>query len=446
MKPIIFYFSLLLSTQYVTAQTIEPVSLEVGMPMPDFILKEVFYYEKNTVSNEDFKGKWLVLDMFSSGCVACFKSFPKINEFQKDFGDRVQFLLVGRDDNYIRQTYEKFKDRMSLTLPVAYDTLLFKQFQVAEVPYIIVADDQGIIKAITPSLTHENITDLLDGKTAEIRPAVNREQKEVRQEKYDSRKPLLLYGNGGEDSVFLYRSVLAKWNGLMTPQQNYISASAYGNSVQVVGLPLTSLYMLAYGDTTNFFHTALAYGNLWPKPILELTDSSEFIYDKNYVIHDNLYSYSLIVPQEKATTSYIRKVMQRELDNYFGYSVDIEYRMMPYWGLRVSNNAQKNLVSKSTVKEIKAHTGNNWGAIYKNAPVSDLISELEYQNYQSPPFIDETGIEGNIDLVLDADLTNFDDFRAALKKAGIELVRGEKLMKVIAIRDPKQENTNLAVQ
>ena len=69
------------------AQDIILKSPEVGRPIPKFTLSDIQYYEKKNVSQADFIGKWLILDFFSESCSACFKSFPKINELQKEFKD-----------------------------------------------------------------------------------------------------------------------------------------------------------------------------------------------------------------------------------------------------------------------------------------------------------------------------------------------------------------------
>jgi hypothetical protein len=42
---------------------------EIGKPCPEFRLNNVYYFKKAYVTNNDFKGKWLVLDLFSTGCI-----------------------------------------------------------------------------------------------------------------------------------------------------------------------------------------------------------------------------------------------------------------------------------------------------------------------------------------------------------------------------------------
>lgn len=55
------------------------------------------------------------------------------------------------------------------------------------------------------------------------------------------------------------------------------------------------------------------------------------------------------------------------------------------------------------------------------------------------PFIDKTGIEGNIDFELDAVFTDMKDVKRGLQKIGLDLVPGVKEMKVVVIRDAGKE-------
>ena len=78
----------------------------VGDTCPGFILKEVHYYTSKSASLNTFRGKPLILDFFSVGCVSCFKSFPHVNELYEEYKDRMQYMLVGLDDKYIRSSFE----------------------------------------------------------------------------------------------------------------------------------------------------------------------------------------------------------------------------------------------------------------------------------------------------------------------------------------------------
>lgn len=407
--------------------------LEVGKPCPDLKLSEVHYYTKKAVLVSDFKGKWLVLDFFSRGCLSCFESFPKMNKLRAEFKDKMEIMLVGYDDDKIRPVYERFRTRQNLNLPVVYDSAIFKTFKIRAVPYIIVVDPDGIVKALTTSLDRQNIIDLLQGKDSRLQEAKNADEIKRRSALYDASKPLLINNNGGYDTAFLFRSVLTQWDGIIFGASNRHIDRYNKNKVQVVGLPIQVLYMIAYGDTTHYApRDPSPYGKWWKFPIVESKDAAlEF----NWSFPENKYNYSLIVPLHKASTQYLKEVMQRDLKNYFGYDVTVEKRMMPCWKLVATEKAKANLRSKGG-KIVISNSIDTKSLKLSNVPVAMLISQLWLYNQMEPPFIDETAIEDNIDLELEVLHTDFNDWQRALKKVGLSLVKGEREMNVIVIRDP----------
>jgi hypothetical protein len=60
-----------------------------------------------------------------------------------------------------------------------------------------------------------------------------------------------------------------------------------------------------------------------------------------------------------------------------------------------------------------------------------------------PPFVDETGIIGNIDISMNYLMSDFDEANKALNYNGLYLVRGLKEMKVLVIRDSRRAQTTV---
>jgi peroxiredoxin len=424
------------SVVFAQAQTGEIV---IGKPCPDFKLNSINYFSHSEASLKDFRGIWLVLDFFSAGCSSCFKNMPKMSQLNTVFRDSAQVFMIGYDDRNIRPAFENFRKKYDLSLPVVYDTgNLFTQFGVEGVPYIVVIDKQGIVRALTYSLTKENLEDFIQGREPEI---ARIQLTQASTYHYDNDKPLLQYGNGGPDSSFLFRSLLTQLKDRsINHQQGYIS-TVFKNKVQEAGVPLIHLYSLAYGDTVDDVPVfgkhripiPTNYGRFWQSPILELKDSSQFRY--SFSSGKNLYAYSLMVPPERATAKFMKEVMQRDLQSYFGYRVSVESRMMPCWNLVANEEAKQKLPAKPGYKPkiiFPVYGGinlQNWGL--------DYLIFLIWMNFQEePPFFDETGITGHIDLDLEADMTNFNEVRMALHKKGLDLIKGEREMQVIIIRDP----------
>lgn len=313
-------------------------------------------------------------------------------------------------------------------------------------------------------------------------------KKKLAEVPYNYVDPLLLNGNGGNDSDFVFRSVLVKSKGWLNgPQQLFIDSynwsdewvndSAYNaeyyvrrrGMVQSVNMSLMALYYLAYGDTLSidpnsrnpyrnneyadtvkFPNFKLSYGKYWHEPVLEVKDKSPF-YPKGYDA-DRRYHYSLKVQTgQPVTAGYLKERAQRDLQNYFGYQVTVENRQMPYWKLIVADTSKVNagLLTKTPGKKLKWGDESTPPWTFTNVIMRDIIYMLSTTygfgsfNYgklsveDQIPFIDETGIKGEIDLKFDRNWS-FDDMRNYLAELGLVLVKSKKEMKVVVIRDPKE--------
>ena len=81
------------------------------------------------------------------------------------------------------------------------------------------------------------------------------------------------------------------------------------------------------------------------------------------------------------------------------------------------------------------------GFTARNIPIHFLIRIInDYHVFKNILFIDETGIAGNIDITLDADLTNPQDIIKGLKKSGLNLIEEKRELKVLVIKDPSMNN------
>ena len=427
-------FLCLLFTMSLKAQVVKSYP-EIAKPCPEFSLPVAS--AKKNLSLADFKGKSLILYFFSSGCSVSFESLPKLKDINEEFADQLDFLMIGKKDNESKILYEKFADRYELNFHLAYDSKLFDSFGVRVVPHLVWIDDKGIVKAITSptELNKDNISSFLTDERFNLPEKPNAFQEMEESFQYDMDKPLLINGNGGPDTAFIYRSIITTWNKKIPCANRPFISSRFGNQVQLVCMSLSGLYNYAYNDTT--YHTPqyeypTSYGIYFNKPILELKDSSTFLPD--YDLERNIYCYSLTVPKTKAIAKHMQEIMKTDLYNYFGYHVRVETRKMPYWKLTATEHARKNLKTKGKKKYYPFKDYADF-SLY-DAPVGVLLAHLWLFHNDEPPFIDETGISGNIDLHVDAfSNDSLDLIRKALQKKGLDLVKGEREMKVIVITD-----------
>lgn len=438
-----------ISTLGSLGQSVDTLSYpEVGKPMPQLTIRNIKYYSKKDANINEFEGKWLLLDFWNIQCSACIASFPYTNEIQKKLGDRVQVILVGiqDEDARIEPMYTKFHDRLHLVMPCAFDSVLANRLDIYIAPHSILIDDKGIVQCITSSFNVEDIQGFLAGKPPVLPKSYRRmnDTTPVMGEHYDfnASKPLLLNGNGGNDSVFLFRSVLSGWDRNLHRQYipSRITEDIAGGKFQVLGAPLEWLYNFAYfGHSDWSYFDTLLYGRDYMHPVLEVSDSSRFKYSYKY--SRNIYSYSLIMPAGDCTEQSIKRALQRDLETYFGFESAIETRNCPCWTLIAKKEAKSKLSTKTNVpfyKELAFRTSFTAG----NYPMRNLVNWIR-SNQEDKVILDETGISNNIDITMDCIPTNIDDLQNALHANGLELVRSEKPMRVVVIRDKRDSLSSM---
>ena len=73
------------------------------------------------------------------------------------------------------KTYNSFREKQHLILPVSFDSVNFRKFDVTGVPYLVWIDDCGIVKAITSTteLSDEHIRSFIQNKPFWVRDVSN---------------------------------------------------------------------------------------------------------------------------------------------------------------------------------------------------------------------------------------------------------------------------------
>ena len=432
------------SNQSLFSQT-TPNKPEVGKPCPDFVLETVTHYSKRKVTLKDFKGQWLILDFWFTGCSSCITSFPKIHELQAEFKDQIQFLLVGKNDKKfngdIEELFEKLRKKQNLNIASAYDSLLHSKWGIRSMPYMIVIDPEGTVKHITGGrdMTSEKLSDMLAGKSVNFYPR-NREAVIFDPSNYTTT---------GE---IFYRSILTRWNGEKQssgyPLKDFAKAS--GDQLQqgwtVSMVPLFALYNFAYfGLWTWTWRDPEYYGKYYHKPLLHMKDTTTFSFDYRTMssVEANLFNYNLVLPHQIVTEEILMDEIRKNLSSVFGYKVEVKSMPMPVYYLVAHPSARKKLITKGgepdngVGDDQKGYKSFATGFTLKNQPIDRLLRLITWYlaDKTMDPFLDKTGITANIDITIDADLTSWEDINRALKRNGLELVKEKLEMKVIIIMD-----------
>jgi peroxiredoxin len=415
---------------------------EVGKPLPDFHLPRVTQYKKSQASRDDFKGKWLFLDFWFTGCTTCIHSLPKVNRIHQQFKNDIHWVMVGmnnydfdKDNKAIERLYEKLRVSQGLQMISAYDSVLHKRWSVATMPHIIIIDPEGIVRYITDGrdITAEKIHALITGKPVSFFPKTNQPAPAWNPEP-----------EPGNQRQPVFRSILTAWNGEKQdggyPLDEYVRyPKIWPNGYNLAMVNLYWLYNTAYLGKYYFkYPQDPLYGEVFPLPVLELRDTTRFHYDYTDGKGKGLYNYNLLLPAEQVTKENLMLAMQQDLQRAFPYQGTVEYRNMPVWMLVLKSGNHNRLTTKggtpdnSATREVPAA-----GFAVRNVPVKTFLNTLTryLAEKETIPFIDGTGITTNIDITIQADLTNLASVKKELNKNGLDLIKATKRMQTLVIRD-----------
>jgi peroxiredoxin len=436
---IILLIPLVISAQ--NTNIVQP--LQIGKPCPDFHFQDVKNYEKKDVYIHDLRGKWVLLDYFTRGCTGCIAMLPKIDKFYHHFKDKAVVLSVGVSSYRYdpKQTFSKFyagfEKRLNLTTPFVLDSVNYKKYRIPVISLVVI-DDKGIVRAITDwvGIDEQSMNIFLNGGT----PLLTEEKSETLLS-YNRNKPFLINGNGGADTDYLFRSVLTKAR-VNTPSYrpwNMASDLSKGK-FELLNATLGTIYMYAYFGMDNiYYHDPKNYGNYYNYPVIETKDSALFSKSRytrgNSTTIENYYCYSLSIPVTQVTKEKAQLIVQNDLQKYFGYNVSIETRFMPYWKITLSEQAKNKLKTKGGVSSFKFIDDDSALSVYTNKKVKDIVKLLQEEDPENI-YLDESNVDGGVDVSIPGDGVVPEDFKNGMKMNGFIFKRATRPMKVLVIRDP----------
>ena len=145
---LVFFAAGLLYPRLAASYSAEQAPVEQGPveTAPDF---EVTDAEGNTVKLSDKFGKPIVVNFWATWCRYCVQEFSEFDDCAREYGDRVEFMMVDLCDGY-SETVDKaaaFIERLGYTFPVYYDTKLSvpKSYDVSAIPVTVLIDKNGAL-------------------------------------------------------------------------------------------------------------------------------------------------------------------------------------------------------------------------------------------------------------------------------------------------------------
>ncbi len=138
-----------------------------GNPSPKFV-----DYENcagKTISLDDFKGKYVYIDIWATWCVPCRKEIPALKKLEKKYhGKNIEFVSISIDDLKNKEVWKKTvkEEQLSGTQLLADNagqSQFLQDFDVTAVPRFILIDTEGkIIDAKAPYPSSPEIETLLN--------------------------------------------------------------------------------------------------------------------------------------------------------------------------------------------------------------------------------------------------------------------------------------------
>lgn len=416
---------------------------KVGDTLGNYIFTDVLNFPKNTFSTNDFRGKWLILDTWTTSCTSCIASFPKMDSLQRKYVDKMKIIMVGamkfdiskpakvEDVRRTKDLFAHLDKKHNLKLTTVFDTVLYSKYDMYAVPQIMVVSPEGIISAITTRISAVQIDALINGKATTFDKyfTVSDLSKNY---KYNSNLPFLTNGieaNGGNDTSYVFRSMLSQTDD-KTPDAPTIRLFDFGAPFRRTNLSdgrlecfkfkLLNLFRLAYFGVSDWDQwDQEIFSKYNEQIILSSSDSAKFLQKAA-----TTFVYSLTVPKDKISPSFIMKIMQNDLENYFGFKAVIVKSEIPVFYMEVADQIKfKQLMTKGG----KSSSSISYDQMLLiDRPVGDLVRHLSGLLRLDLPAFDNTNAGFKIDIDLRANMLDEKDVASQLKKFGLKFVNGKK--------------------
>lgn len=346
----------------------------------------------------DLKGKLVILDFWATWCGSCIEAMPHLKALQAKYKSSLQVIAVG--DETVERTMQFLQSRPSnLWFAVDSGRSISALFPHQLIPHdILIGKDGHPLAATNP----ENITDkVIDSLLAGAK--VHLPEKKDNLLSYEDLIKQNFYAAETVGYRFMMQGEIKGGPGL---SHTWFNQSAFnGRRFTCINLPLTTLYMLAYG---NFPYSRtinqVKEGRNVPK-----------------------YCLDLIVPQPDSLQTSLRK----ELAARFDLQAKVEPMIKEVQVLRIVDTAKfksipRNISGKRTYMVMH-------GAIdQQSMTMSDLTKCLE--SYGTGKLtVDQTGNQEKLDIKISWQPENPQSLLDVLTSMGLGLTNEEQTVSMLVI-------------
>lgn len=406
--------------------------LIVGKKIPEFTLDHIINFSQKSASQKNFEGKWLIIEFWATYCQPCVAHMMDIQKVQDSLKDKIQIMLISEEDEKTVKSFLRNMEqrKRKITLPTAINSPLVRTLNVPSLGYCVIVNDKGVISEISSSekITVANIEAVMANKKTNI--SVKLDDKRP----FNYAKPLLINGNGGNEDRLLYHSTISRY---LPGIGSVVSTRRVDSINHTIGLICTNfsiwdLYKTAYSDRFNLNSLEVPAN----RTILDVQDTTKYRFTGKGVDawnawkEDNLYGYNVVLPLSRMNE--LKDIMKRDLNSFFDIAPSIEKRKIKCLVLTKITNEDK----IHSIGLTPQYEENFYWIKMKNMPLSTLIFHLTFKWFQllPMPVLDETNYSGNVDIEINAKMSNVEEVRKELNKYGLDLEEQERTVDMLVLR------------
>ncbi|WP_288955697.1 TlpA disulfide reductase family protein [uncultured Polaribacter sp.] len=136
------------------------------------VISHKFSYEDNQgkiVSIDDFKGKYIYIDIWATWCAPCIKQVPYLKKLEERYRDKnIVFISISVDKEKKKKTWKNFIEKkelggIQLFADNSFDSEFMNAYNVKSIPRFILIDDKGkILDPEAPRPSFQKTIELLD--------------------------------------------------------------------------------------------------------------------------------------------------------------------------------------------------------------------------------------------------------------------------------------------
>lgn len=372
-----------------------------------------------------YKGKLIILDFWATWCSPCVASIPKLDSLQSRFKNDLAIIPVTSESSFVVSSFfaHMRKSTGRTGFSVVDDSILKRYFPHQVLPHYVWIGKDGMLKGITEGnqVTAFQIQQILNNQSGILKQKANHT--------YAYNEGLSLFENwkqSRESEFILNQTFTGYMNGAKGKQ--VFKRDNDRIRLLLLNTTLKKFYAIAYmGIGPHLF-------NLKPHIRLSVRDSSAFTSNLSGDAYlewagENTYCYDVEV--RKADSALAFALLRQNLEHRLPYKAVLKQEEVAC--LILINPTGVDLRSKGGAP---AFSIDAFHFSIQNQPFAHLLNRLKlaWQN-DGRKLIDESGITGNVDIRLDARLTDFNAVKRVLNEIGLDIIEGKRKIEVLHITD-----------